>query len=207
MTTPPLLTRLWPALAAALMALRAALAPLMTLRRRERGEVCAALRAMEALARKAVLIEARELAPKLAQAKPRPPRAAALVARASRPRLPRVRLWPKLRLHARVRVLGPPTSVREIWRARQRAALIARLEAGRGKRKPAYLRLADRLDALERLIGAHAAAARRLARKLVIAPALASAIAAAPQAHAAHIEPDLVHEVCHVSLRAAFDTS
>lgn len=187
------------------MRLRAMLPPLQTLTPSEGRRFRAWLGALEALARKAVLIQAAAISPTLAPSRPR----TAPARRSKRtPRQPRLRLWPRLTLRQRITALGPPVSVREIWRARRRAALVARLAAARGKRKPAHIRLADRLDALERLIAAPAAAALRLARKLVRAPALAGAIAAAPQAEARCVEPELVHAVCRQGLVAAFgDTS
>lgn len=204
MFSPDLLSRFWPALQAALMRLRTLLPPLKTLTRAEGRHFRAWLGALETLARKAVLVEAAtlslslslSLAPPLAQRRASASSAAPRRSAPARQRKPSLRLWPRTRLPQRITALGPPTSAREIWRARRRAALIARLAAARGKRKPAHIRFADRLDALERLIAAPAAAARRLARKLMRAPTLAKAIAAAPQAPALYVPLDLAHGVC-----------
>jgi hypothetical protein len=78
----------------------------------------------------------------------------------------------------RVRLLGPPTSMREIWRDRRREALIERLRAARARMKPQHVRLADRIDALQRFLDAPRPAIRRLARKLRRAAKLAYTIAA-----------------------------
>ncbi|MGE0186634.1 MAG: hypothetical protein AB7Q23_12660, partial [Hyphomonadaceae bacterium] len=130
-----LLSRFWPALRLALTLLRATLAPLDTLDRRERAHVRAWLRALEGLARKAVLIAARAVTLSDAPARPRPNTATPAAPRAGK-RLPRLRLWPKLRRgRARVRQIGPPLLVREIWRERARAARAAQLAKARLERK------------------------------------------------------------------------
>ena len=192
-----LLSRFWPALRLALTLLRTTLAPLDTLDRRERANVRAWLRALEVLARKAVLIAARALT--LGDARPRPrPRphtTAPAAPRAGKPP-PRLRLWPKLRRgRARVRQIGPPLLVREIWRERARAALAAQLAKARLERKPFHVRFADRLDALERLIENPAPAARRLARKLAHAPKIAAKIVAARFGEARGVAIEIVHAI------------
>jgi hypothetical protein len=68
--------------------------------------------------------------------------------------------------------------MREIWRDQKRNALLARLKLARAHRKPAHLRIADRIDALQRFLDAPRAAVRRLARKLRAIPKLAFRLAA-----------------------------
>ncbi|MGD9815939.1 MAG: hypothetical protein AB7F85_09430 [Hyphomonadaceae bacterium] len=190
-----LLSRFWPALRLALTLLRATLAPLDTLDRRERAHVRAWLRALEGLARKAVLIAARAVTLSDAPARPRPNTATPAAPRAGK-RLPRLRLWPKLRRgRARVRQIGPPLLVREIWRERARAARAAQLAKARLERKPFHIRFADRLDALERLIENPAPAARRLARKLAQAPKIALKIVAARFGEARGVATEIAHAI------------
>jgi len=198
-----LLSRFWPALAAALMLLRTHLPRLDTLTPSEGRGFRAWLRALETLARRAVLIEAVALKPAAAAPKRSAKTPEPKPARAPSPRKPRLRLWPAPRFRARVRLLGPPTSMREIWRENRRAALIARLKAGRCKRKPAHLRFADRLDALERLIAAPGAAARRLARKLASTRSPAVAITIARQGAPRGVDPGIAAAVCQRSWLAA----
>lgn len=196
-----LLSRFWPALRLALTLLRATLAPLDTLDRRERAKVRAWLRALEGLARKAVLIAARAVTLSDAPARPRPNlRKNAPAALRAGKRLPRLRLWPKLRRgRARVRQIGEPLLVREIWRERARAARAAQLAKARLNRKPFHIRFADRLDALERLIENPAPAARRLARKLAQAPKIALKIVAARFGEARGVAIEIVHAIDRVS--------
>ncbi|MGE0184831.1 MAG: hypothetical protein AB7Q23_03450 [Hyphomonadaceae bacterium] len=194
-----LLSRFWPALRLALTLLRATLAPLDTLDRRERANVRAWLRALEGLARKAVLIAARAVTLGDAPARPRPNTATPAAPRAGK-RLPRLRLWPKPRRgRARVRQIGPPLLVREIWRERARAARAAQLAKARLERKPFHIRFADRLDALERLIENPAPAARRLARKLAQAPKIALKIVAARFGEARGVATEIAHAIDRVS--------
>jgi hypothetical protein len=84
----------------------------------------------------------------------------------------------------RIRALGPPTLVREIWNARDEAARIANLAARRTARaKNATRRLALRFEAVRRVIDDPAPHAERLMRKLSRMPdppAAARRLAKAP---------------------------
>jgi len=176
----PLLARLWSHAREALSRLRASLAPLDTLSRGERGHLSRWLAALEAFARRIVLLEALSLS-SLARARsgphmrdePAPPKE-----RGSRK--PRLRLWPRFKPIARIRQLGRPALAAEIWRNHHRAVLIARLAIARTRRRAPHIRLADRIDALESLIAAPIRAARRLAKKLAQTPRLAIKLALAP---------------------------
>lgn len=201
MTAPPLITRLWTHARDALMRLRASLPRLDTLFGAERRAVRTWLRAIEALARKTVLLEAMQLAAQPAAAIARAPASAKRASVGAKP-LPALRLWPRFRrAQARARQLGPPLFVREIWREQARRALLARLRAG--KRRPAHIRLADRLDALERLIAAPLRAARRLARKLRVHRRLAYTLAAARAPRCAGVDSGLTGELSFASYRDA----
>lgn len=181
------------------MRLRASLPRLDTLFGAERRAARTWLRAIEALARKTVLLEALKLAPNLAPAVKAAP---AAKPGAQRKRQTAVRLWPRFRrAPGRARLLGPATSMREIWRERARRALIARLKSG--VRRPAHIRLADRIDALERLIAAPLRPALRLARKLRVQRGLAVTLAAARPPRCDHVDVDLVHELSCASYRDA----
>lgn len=163
--------------------------PLDTLSDGERRTLRGWLRALEAFCRRLALTEALALVlPDRAPAS-RPTCAGPHTTR----RRPALRLWPKLkRPHARIRVLGAATSVREIEAARRRDALIARLGAGRARRKPPHLRIADRIEALQRFLDAPAATIRRFARKLRAAPSLAVAIVARRAPACPYLAPDQV---------------
>lgn len=199
-----LLSRLWPALFNAVMRLRTLLPPLQTLTGREGRVFRAWVAALECVARKAVLIEAKALGPMLMASRSR--RRPELKALWTPPRKapPSLRLWRPARPGPRARLLGPPNSMREVWLERRRAALAARLVAARTKRKPGWIRLGDRLDALERLIAAPGRAARRLARKLLTAPSLAADIAAALNSEPRGLDAELIQEVWAESLDVAF---
>lgn len=179
---------LWSHAAQALSNLRSSLMRLDTLLAKERRELRTWLRALELFCRRLALTEALALSdPSMSagvrRAKGEGPhrktgKNAGLKARRSRERLPRLRLWPTpSRTRPRIRLLGPPTSMCEIWRDQKRDALIARLKLARGRRKPAHLRLADRIDALQRFLDAPAAGVRRLARRLAAIPKLAFRLA------------------------------
>jgi hypothetical protein len=180
MSSSPLAS-LWSHATNALSRLRAALMPLDTLLAKELRALRTSLRALEAFCRRLALSEALALGDTHAR---RPlaefgRTAAVRVCHPKRKRQPRLRLWPTPpRLRARIVLLGPPTSMREIWRNQKRDALIARLAQARTHRKPAHLRIADRIDALQRFLDAPLAGIRRLARKLRAIPKLAFRIAA-----------------------------
>lgn len=207
-----LAARLWLYLGAALAQLRASLPVLLTLAGRERRMFSAWLGALESMARKTVLIEAVALAPELSpiaahtrKPAPSPP----TTHNSTRPKPPpALRLWPRPRRgRARVRWLGPPTSLREIWREQRRAALIARLKAARLHRKPAHVRMANRIDALERLIAAPLRAVRRLARKLTARLVRAMAARRAPRSPHVHADAQRACEIAAFRVGAAFDSS
>jgi len=83
-------------------------------------------------------------------------------------------LWPKPDKNGpRVRQLGPPLLVRDIWRERAREAQARHLDMVRFMREPPGVRLARRMEALARIIEKPLAAARRLAKKLRVVPKLA----------------------------------
>ena len=196
--TSSLLARLWTAASDALSRLRATLLPLDVLTAKERRGVRACLRALEVFCRRLALTEALSL---VDCGPARSPLRAAIQSTApnvrapSRNRPPRLRLWPRAkRMPVRITLLGPPTLVREIWRERARSALIARLARGRLRRKPAHIRLADRLDALERFLDAPRAGIRRLARKLRLSPKLAMQIALCKQPPSPHLAPERTQE-------------
>ena len=184
------LASLWSHATNALSRLRTALMPLDTLLAKELRDLRTSLRALEAFCRRLALTEAlahldrgSSLSAEARRAKAEDPhrtngKNAGLKARGPRRRLPRLRLWPAPpRVRPRIRLLGPPTSLREIWRDQKRDALIARLAQARARRKPAHLRIADRIDALQRFLDAPLAGVRRLARKLRAIPKLAFRLA------------------------------
>ena len=119
-----------------------------------------------AMARKVVLIEALALAREPIASTPK--RAATLCrTKRSAQRAASLRLWPKpKRGGPRVRQLGPPTLVRDIWRENARAAACERLKQARLNRAPPLTMLTRRIQALARLMDCPANAIRRLARKL-----------------------------------------
>lgn len=187
----PFLTRLWSSFREALSRLRATLQPLHTQDRKERRELRRALAGLEAFARRVVLLEAMSL-PRTRLDRASSDAPASLKARGPRKTTspPSLRLWPRQkRGAARVRQLGPPLLVRDIWREQHRAALIARLKDAR--RRPITTRLADRIGALENLIAAPLRAAKRLAHKLVRLPSLALKLVMARLSAARGIDPVL----------------
>jgi hypothetical protein len=182
--SPSPLASLWSHATAALSRLRAALMPLDTLLAKELRDLRASLRALEVFCRRIALTEALALGDTHARRPVADPDRTGAVRvchpkrHPKRKRQPRLRLWPAPpRIRARIRLLGPPTSMREIWRDQKRDALIARLERARARHKPAHLRVADRIDALQRFLDAPLAGIRRLARKLRLIPKLAFRIA------------------------------
>ncbi|WP_395644508.1 hypothetical protein [Terricaulis sp.] len=170
------LARFWSHARHALTALCGSLMPLDTLRTGELRALRASLRALEAFCRRLALGEALRLANECWRALTR---AGAKRTRAAPDRSPALRLWPKFKpSRARIRLLGPPSSVREIEAARARAELKARLAAGRARRKPAHLHIADRIEALQRFLDAPLRGVRALARKLRRTPGIAQSIMA-----------------------------
>jgi hypothetical protein len=197
------LASLWFHATNALSRLRAALMPLDTLLAKELRDLRTSLRALEAFCRRLALTEALPLA-RLDRGPPGPHSQrhanAGLKARAPSKSQPSLRLWPRPKpMRARIRLLGPPTSLREIWREQKRAALVAQLKRARAHRKPAHLRIADRIDALQRFLDAPRAAIRRLARKLRLIPKLAFHIAVKLTALRAPSSPFLADDRVHES--------
>jgi hypothetical protein len=192
----PLVSRLWSHAREVLTRLRATLMPLDTLDRKERRDLRQWLTALESFARRIVLLEALSLPPLDREPSgSHSQRDANAGLKARDPRKPRLRLWPQpKRAGPRIRQLGPPVLVREIWRDQHRAALIARLAIVRTRRRPSLTRLADRIDALESLIAAPLRAARRLARKLAQLPRLALKLAAAITRPGPNLDETLLHE-------------
>jgi hypothetical protein len=130
-----------------------------------------------AMARKVVLIEALALArePMASSLK----RVAKRQAKRSAQRTPSLRLWPKpKRSGPRIRQLGPPVLVRDIWRENARAAAADRLKQARLMRTPPLVALTRRIHALARLMDDPTNAIRRLARKLRARPRIAVALGA-----------------------------
>lgn len=120
-----------------------------------------------AMVRKVVLIEALLLA-RDAVLGPRRPKSARATPTHTRERKPTIRVWPRpKRSHARIRQLGPPVLVRDIWRDQAQQALARQLAAARAKRPPSHVTLARRFDALAKLIREPQRAIRALARKLL----------------------------------------
>jgi hypothetical protein len=143
------------------------------------------LRTLETMVRRLVLIEAaarrvETRGPKLRNVvhltnpvapKPAPPPRAAA-------RSYSFKLWPRPATHpARIRMLGPPVLVREIWRGNLRSAHARQLNMVRFLRTPEPLRIARRIDALERVLANPERTIRRLARRLRVSPSTAQRIA------------------------------
>ncbi len=130
-----------------------------------RRRVRAWLAPLEAMVRKLLIVEAAAL-------KPPPPRAAKSKTPAARKpaakRPPSFNLIPELarepQCRARVRQIGPPLLVREIWREQRRRALIAQL--AKAPRPAPFTRLINRVCAVARVVGNPLPHARRLARLL-----------------------------------------
>jgi hypothetical protein len=194
----PLLSRLWSHAREVLTRLRATLMPLDTLDKKERRALSQWLAALESFARRIVLLEAYAVLDREPSGSHSHRRiTAGLKARSPRTskRAPCLRLWPSPKhTGPRIRLLGPPTSVREIWRDQHRAGLIASLAIARTRRRPPHKRLADRIDALESLISAPRRAARRLAHKLAQTPKLALKLACAITRPGPHLDETLLHQ-------------
>jgi hypothetical protein len=149
---------------------------------KETREVRSWLNPLIALVRRLVLIEAIALARApaaksgTADVHARPRGDAALTARKHPPRTRTyaLRLWPQAK-HAgpRIRQLGPPVLVRDIWSDNARAAAARHLQKVRFMRPPPGVQLARRIEALTRILDRPLTAARRLAQKLRSFPKLA----------------------------------
>jgi hypothetical protein len=185
----------------------AALAARSALDEEERRAIRAWLAPIAAFARKLVLIEAAALArePELPPGRRHKPGGGRSGRTAS------FRLWPRPRpAPARIRSLGEPTTVAQIWRERARQALLRRLAEARANRAPAHVRLARRMEALERVIAKPAAAARRLARRLRRTPRLALELAAQRPPRSDRLDADACDDARRRAWSAAFalnDTS
>ena len=201
-----LLSRLWSNAREALTRLRASLPRLDTLDRKERRDLRRWLTVLEAFVRRIVLLEALHLDRASSDAHSQRRTNAGLKARG--PRKPRLRLWPQpKRTGPRIRLLGPPTTVAEIWCDQRRDALIARLKAARGRRRRPHIVLADRIDALESILAAPMRAARRLARKLAQMPRLALKLAFTPTRPVPGIAEAIPQEAHSLAVDLALNTS
>ena len=192
-----LISRLWSNARQALTRLRASLPRLDTLDRKERRDLRRWIAALEAFVRRIVLLEALSLDVSRLDREPwgSHARREARAPTSKHKRPPRLRLWPQTRRTGpRVRQLGPPVLVRDIWRERRRDALIARLKAARGRRRKPHIILADRMDALESILDAPMRAARRLARKLAQLPRLAMKLAFTPTRPVPGMDDAIPHE-------------
>ena len=200
------LSRFWSHAQQALTALCASLLPLDTLLAAERRTLGTSLRALEAFCRRLALGEALGLVRDAPIVSARAHVRSA--ARIRRQRVPALRLWPRL-THARqrIRVLGLPSSVREIEAARRREALQARLAARRTQRKAPHLRLVERIQALRRFLEAPTRGIRALARKLRRRPTLAHAIVARRAPPSPFLSTECVREYERLLFAAARDTS
>jgi len=181
-TTAEILARLWAVANAMFARMSAALGAATALAQRERlqRDEVSAIRAwlapLEAMVRRVVLFEAAKLARTPAPlAAPKPQRQTIKRAAA---RVTSLRLWPKAAWSpARIRQLGPPLLVRDIYRERARVAAALHLAQVRFMRAPIAVRLARRIDAIARVLAKPHVAARRLARKLRLTPRLALRLA------------------------------
>lgn len=133
------------------------------LTRRHRAEVLTWLPPLETLVRKLLLIEAAALPPtKIAKRAGGNQRAQ--TARAHQPTFKLSPLSPPNAHPARIRLLGAPTTLAELWLDQQRAARVSRLSAA--PRAAPNVRLANRIAALAAVIAKPLPHARRLARLL-----------------------------------------
>lgn len=207
MSSSSALARLWAHAHQALTALCASLLPLDTLGAGEQRRLRAWLRALEGFCRRLALAEALTMARSATPTAPgAPARTTTHATRAPRPSA--LRLWPKPKRAApRIRLLGPATSVREIQQAQRRAILIARLAVARTRRKPPHVRLADRIEALQRFLDAPAAAVRRFARKLSRTPRIARAVIARRTPASPFLATEYVSECDRLSYAAALDSA
>jgi len=147
------------------------------------------LRPLEALVRRIVLIEAAALARTPLAPKRQSERRAQPPQTKPHQRSYALRLWPRTPPPpARIRQLGPPLLVRDIYRERARAAQARRLNMVRFMRPPEPLRIARRIEALARVLEKPTNAVRRLARKLRQLPKLAIKLAAARWPRSPHTD-------------------
>lgn len=138
-------------------------AALAGLTRRHRAEVLTWLPPLETLVRKLLLIEAAALAPlKIAKRGSSEQRAQSV--RAHQPAFKLSPLAQSKAHPARIRLLGAPTTLSELWLNQQRAARVARLSEA--PRAAPNVRLANRIAALAAVIAKPLPHARRLARLL-----------------------------------------
>jgi hypothetical protein len=205
-----LLSRLWSNAREALTRLRASLPRLDTLDRKERRHLRRWIAALEAFVRRIVLLEALTL--DVSRLDREPPgshaRREARAPTSKHKRPPRLRLWPQPKhTGPRIRQLGPPVLVRDIWRDNARAALIARLAAARHHRRKPHIVLADRIDALDSILAAPMRAARRLARKLAQLPRLALKLAFAVTRPVPGIDEAIPHEAHSAAVELALNSS
>ena len=204
------LSRLWSNAREALTRLRASLLPLDTLNRKERRDLRRWIAALEGFVRRIVLLEALSLDVRKLDREP-PGAHARREARAptsKHKRPPRLRLWPHpKRTGPRIRQLGPPVLVRDIWREQRRAALLARLAAARHHRRKPYIILADRIDALDSILAAPMRAARRLARKLAQLPRLALKLAFMPTLPVPGVDDAVPHQAHSSAVKLSLNSS
>lgn len=178
------------------------------------------LRPLEAMVRKIVLVEATKLARE--PQKPTPPKLPPLVLSIyvrpapppypePRPHKPRFRLWPRQAPPpVRIRQLGPPLLVRDLYRERFRDAQARQLAMVRFMRANEPTRIAGRIEALERILAKPIAAVRRLARKLRSQPKFALVLAVTRWPRSAHADLDtqnLLSRECYFAALALNDTS
>jgi len=218
------ITRLWHAARAMFARMCDAIGPaeaIQVLRRVPRADLKAMrdwLRPLEALVRQIVFIEASALVrrpngPAMSMtrtirtlfkpyAPPEPD------APPPRQRKPSLRLWPKpAPPPVRIRMLGRATSVEEIYRERRRVALAARLALCRWRRGPPALRIAQRMEAVARILDKPKAAIRRLARKLTAAPRLALKLATRRTPRSPHADPQVQDLAAGAAYQAGVDSS
>jgi len=125
-----------------------------------------------------------------------------------RQRKPSLRLWPKpAPPPVRIRMLGRATSVEEIYRERRRAALAARLALCRWRRGPPAVLIAQRVEALARVLDKPTAAIRRLARKLTALPRLAIKLATRRPPRSPHVDPKVQDLGAGAAYKAGLDSS
>jgi len=171
------LPNLWAALRLMFSRMESAIGPFIA--KHEVARIRAYLAPLIAMARKIVLLEALDLL-QGAEILTAGRKVKAPAKRASK-RLPSIRLWPKPKQGGpRVRQLGPPLLVRDIWREQAHTAAALHLKKVRFLRATPANRLAARIMALKRLMDHPTAAIRRLARKLRDKRKLAVALGARP---------------------------
>jgi hypothetical protein len=201
-----LLSRLWLNAREVLTRLRSSIGRLDVLDRKESRDLRSWIAGIEAYVRRIVLLEALHL-DRLDRGSSDPHvlganKNARLKTRG--PRKPRLRLWPRpKRTGPRIRQLGPPVLVRDVWREQRRAALIARLAAARTRRRAPHVILADRIDALDAILAAPMRAARRLARKLAKLPRLALKLAFTATRPVRGADEPLMHEAHNATIGPA----